>query len=126
MFGGEYTSTNKRKAFASCVFITLSFAHIGLREKEAIEKGYRIKVTRLSAASIPRASAFNMQGMLKSVVDAESKKILGCSLFCIEASEMINTIQVAINAGLDYRVITDTIFTHPSMNEALNDLYSSI
>lgn len=127
LFGGDYTSVAKRGAVASSVFITPSFAHIGLREKDAIAKGYSIKIARLAAASVPRARILNStQGLLKSVVDADSNKILGCSLFCVEASEMINTIQVAMNAGLDYRVIRDTIFTHPSMNEAFNDLYASL
>ncbi len=126
LFGGTYTSTAQRKEVASSVFIAPPFAHIGLREKDAIAKGRRIKVARLPAAAIPRARILNnTTGILKSVIDADTNKILGCSLFCAEASEMINTIQVAMNANLDYQVIRDTIFTHPSMNEAFNDLYAS-
>jgi probable pyridine nucleotide-disulfide oxidoreductase len=127
LFGGKYTSLTKRKAVASSVFITPSFAHIGLREKDAIAKGYRIKIAKLPAAAVPRARILNNKvGLLKSVIDADTNKILGCSLFCVEGSEMINTIQVAMNADLDYREIRDTIFTHPSMNEAFNDLYASV
>jgi len=127
LFGGDYTSINKRKTIASSVFITPPLAHIGLRENEAKEKGYRIKVAKLPAAAVPRARIQNnTNGVLKSVVDADSNKILGCTLFCVEASEMINTIQVAMNAGLDYQVIRDTVFTHPSMTEAFNDLYASV
>ena len=127
LFGGDYTSVAKRRAVASSVFITPPFAHIGLREKDAIAEGYRIKIAKLPAAAVPRARILNnTQVLLKSVIDADTNKILGCSLFCVESSEMINTIQVAINAGLDYRVIRDTIFTHPSMNEAFNDLYASV
>lgn len=115
------------KEVASSVFITPPYAHIGLREKEAVARGHRIKIAKLPAASVPRAKIINStRGLLKSVVDADTNKILGCSLFCTEASEMINTIQVAINAGLDYQVIRDTIFTHPSMTEAFNDLYASL
>lgn len=127
LFGGEYTSRAKRKEVASTVFITPPYAHIGLREKDAVAKGYRIKIAKIPAAAVPRARILNStQGLLKSVVDADTNKILGCSLFCVEASEMINTIQVAMNAGLDYQVIRDTIFTHPSMTEAFNDLYASL
>jgi len=127
LYGGEYTSVTKRGTVASSVFITPPLAHIGLREKDAIAKGYRIRIAKLPAAAVPRARILNStQGLLKSVIDADTNKILGCTLFCVEASEMINTIQVAINAGLDYRVIRDTIFTHPSMSEAFNDLYASL
>ncbi|HEY9489710.1 MAG TPA: FAD-dependent oxidoreductase [Chryseosolibacter sp.] len=123
--GGDYTSTGKRKVVATTVFTTPPLAHIGLREKEAIEKGFRIKVARLPASAIPRAGILNnTEGILKSVIDADTNRILGCTLLCAEASEMINTIQVAMNAGLDYMTIRDTVFTHPSMTEAFNDLYS--
>lgn len=127
LFGGDYTSVTKRKLFANSVFITPQLAHIGLREEEAIEKGYNIKVAKLSATAIPRARILNnTNGLLKTVVDSNSNKILGCTLFCIDASEMINTIQMAMNAKLDYKVVRDTIYTHPSMTEAFNDLYSLI
>lgn len=127
LFGGHHTSVTNRKLVASSVFITPPLAHIGLREREAKEKGYRIKVAKVAAATIPRARILNeTRGILKSVIDAESNQILGCTLLCAEASEMINTIQVAMNARLDYRTVRDTIFTHPSMTEAFNDLFATI
>ncbi len=48
------------------------------------------------------------------------------SVFCADASEMINTVQMAMNAGLNYRELRDNIYTHPSMTEAFNDLYALI
>ena len=127
LFAGSYTSVIQRKMVASSVFITPQLAHIGLREKEAIEKGYSIKVAKLSPAAIPRARILNnINGLLKTVIDTKTNKILGCTLFCVDANEMINTIQMAMNAGLDYKEVRDTIYTHPSMTEAFNDLYSLI
>jgi pyruvate/2-oxoglutarate dehydrogenase complex dihydrolipoamide dehydrogenase (E3) component len=127
LFGGDYTSLKQRKQVASSVFINPQLAQIGLREKEAIEKGFDYKMAKLSAISIPRARINgNTNGFLKTIVDKKTNKILGCTLICDDANEMINTIQVAMNAGLDYRVVRDTIFTHPSITEAFNDLYSLI
>ena len=127
LFGGHYTTVSERKLVASSVFITPQLAHIGMREKEALEKGYTVKIAKLPAASIPRARILNnTTGFLKTVVDSKSNKILGCTLYCVDANEMINTIQTAMNAGLDYQTVRDTIYTHPSMTEAFNDLYSLI
>lgn len=127
LFGGSYTSVSNRKQVAFSVFISPSLAHIGLREKEAIEKGYQIKVAKLPASGIPRARILNeTNGLLKTIVDAKTNKILGCTLFCVDSNEMINTIQIAINAGLDFQTLRDAIYTHPSMTEAFNDLYSLI
>ncbi|WP_346014167.1 hypothetical protein [Sporosarcina sp. E16_8] len=52
--------------------------------------------------------------------------MLGCTLFCAESSELINTVRVAIEAKLPYTFLRDEIFTHPSMSEALNDLSSKV
>jgi pyruvate/2-oxoglutarate dehydrogenase complex dihydrolipoamide dehydrogenase (E3) component len=46
-------------------------------------------------------------------------------LICADANKMIDTIQVAMNAGLNYQIVRDMVFTHPSMTEAFNDLYSN-
>src|SRR5579863_2399963 len=127
LFGGEYNSVKKRKLFATSVFITPQMSHIGLREKEAAAKGFSVKVARLSPGSVPKARILNnTDGLLKTIVDSNTNKILGCTLFCNDANEMINTIQTAMNAGLDYQQVRDAIYTHPSMTEAFNSLYSSI
>ena len=127
LFGGDYTSVSVRKQVAFSVFISPPLAHVGLREKEAIDKGYEIKVAKLPASAIPRARILTeTNGLLKTIVDTKTNKILGCTLFCVDSSEMINTVQVAMNAGLDYRTLRDAIYTHPSMTEAFNDLYNLI
>ncbi len=127
LFGGSYTSVSQRKLHAFSVFISPQLAHIGLREKEAVEKGLAVKVATLPASAIPQARILNnTNGLLKTVVDSNSNKILGCTLFCVDANEMINTIQMAMHAGLDYRELRDNIYTHPSMTEAFNDLYALI
>lgn len=64
--------------------------------------------------------------MMKAVVDAKSGKILGCTLLCAEGSEIINIVATAMKAGEDYTFLRDNIFTHPTMSEALNDLFSLI
>ena len=63
-------------------------------------------------------------GLLKAVIDADTNKILGTMLFCEESYEMINIVKLAMDAGLDYTVLRDQIFTHPTMSEALNDLFA--
>ncbi|MGO3306617.1 MAG: FAD-containing oxidoreductase, partial [Sphingobacterium sp.] len=108
-------------------FTTPQLAHIGIREKEAKERGYDYKVAKLPITSIPRAKINGeTQGFLKAVVDLKTNKILGCTLICNDANEMINTVQVAMNAEQDYQIIRDAVFTHPSMTEAFNDLYALV
>lgn len=44
--------------------------------------------------------------------------------FCIDSGEVINNVALVMKAGLDYSSLRDQIYTHPSMSEALNDLFS--
>lgn len=125
LFGGETRTTADREPVAYSVFIDPPLSRIGLTEKEAIDKGYKVKTKTISVASIPRARVLGgTDGLLKSVVDADTGKILGCTLFCIDSSEVINIVTVAIKAGLDYTFLRDRIYTHPSMSESLNDLFT--
>ncbi len=37
---------------------------------------------------------------------------------------MINQVKLAMDAKLTYRALRDMLFTHPTMSEALNDLFN--
>lgn len=124
LFGKGKRSIADRDPVAYSVFIDPPLSRIGMTEKEAIEKGYEVKSKTILVAMIPRARVLGgVDGLLKSVVDVNTGQILGCSLFCVNSSEMINTVSVALKAGLDYTFLRDQIYTHPSMTESLNDLF---
>lgn len=107
------------------VFIDPPFSRVGLNEEEAAAQGYHVKISKLPAAAIPKAQVLRKPvGLLKAVIDADTNKILGAMLFCEESYEMINIVKLAMDAGLDYTVLRDQIFTHPTMSEALNDLFA--
>lgn len=107
------------------VFIDPPFSRVGLNEEEAAAQGYHVKIAKLPAAAIPKAQVLRKAvGLLKAVIDADTNKILGAMLFCEESYEMINIVKLAMDAGLDYTVLRDQIFTHPTMSEALNDLFA--
>lgn len=95
-------------------------------KSESRGKGYEVKVFNIPASAIPKAAILNeRRGLLKAVVDAKTHRILGRTLFCAEAQEMINTIQLAIHTDVAYDTLANMVFTHPSMNEALNELFAN-
>ena len=121
---GSYT-LKERGAVPYSVFLIPPFSRVGLSEKEAVEKGYKVKVARLAAADIPKAQVLEQPaGLLKAVIDEETGLILGAHLFCQESYEMINMIKLAMDAKVPYQVLRDTIYTHPTMSEAFNDLFA--
>lgn len=127
LFGQSNRTTANRGPVAYSVFLDPTFARIGLSEAEALQAGHKIKIAKIAEAASPRARLFgSTSGYLKAIVDADSNKILGAAFFCSDASEIINIIQLAMKADLDYTVLRDNIYTHPSMSEFLNDLFATI
>lgn len=107
------------------VFLDPPFSRVGLSEKEAREQGYAVKIAKLPVAAIPKAQVLReTAGLLKAVIDEKTGKILGAHLFCPESHEIVNLVKLAMDAGLPYTVLRDQIFTHPTMAEALNDLFA--
>lgn len=124
LIDGSERSTGDRLV-ASCLFIDPELAHVGLTETEARQQGYAIRVTKLDASAIPRAKTLGQtDGLLKAIVDTETGRILGCSLLCHEAGEVISTVQMVMQAQMPYTVLRDSILTHPTMTEGLNMLFS--
>lgn len=125
LFGKGSRTIVDREPVVYTVFIDPPLSRIGLTEQEAIAKGYEVMTKTIPVEAIPRARVSgNTNGVLKSVVNAKNGKILGCTLFCIDSGEVINNVALVMKAGLDYSSLRDQIYTHPSMSEALNDLFS--
>lgn len=127
LFGEGKRTTDNRGEIPYSVFIEPNLSRVGISEKEALDRGFNIKVARLESKFIPRAKVIKEEeGILKAIVDLDTKKILGCTFLCAESSEIINIVSLAMNANKDYAFLRDNIFTHPTMSEALNDLFSLI
>ena len=127
VYGNGNRTVNDRNVIPYSVFINPPLSRVGMTEKEAIEKGYEVKTGKLEAMAIPKGKIEGVtDGLLKTVVDAKTDKILGCSLLCNTSHEMINVVAAAIKAEQKYTFLRDMLFTHPTMTEALNDLFGSV
>lgn len=127
VYGNGSRTINDRNVIPYSVFINPPLSRVGMTEKEAVEKGYEVKTGRLEAMAIPKGKIEGVtDGLLKTVVDAKTDKILGCTLLCNTSHEMINVVAAAIKAEQKYIFLKDMIFTHPTMSEALNDLFGSV
>ena len=125
--GLENGHTTAGRLVPYSVFIEPAFSRVGLSEKEAKAQGYDYQVVKMPAAAIPKANVLQKpHGLLKAIIDNKTGKILGCVLFCEESYEMINTVKLVMDLGGDYKTLRDNIFTHPTMSEALNDLFGMV
>jgi len=118
-------SRDDRQNVPYSVFMDTPLGRVGITEAEAEKKGIPVRILKLPTAAVPKAQVLrHTGGFLKAVVHAETGKILGASLLCPEAYELINTIKLAMDEDLDYTVLRDRIYTHPTMTEAFNDLFA--
>jgi len=107
-----------------CMFTDPELGRVGLSEKQAREKGLNIKVARLPMTSVARGiETGETRGLLKAVVDADSKKIIGASILAPEGGELMSVLQMAMLGGITYDVIRDNVFAHPTFSESLNNLF---
>ena len=127
VLGDGSRTTKNRGAVPYSVFIDPPFSRVGLSEGQALAEGYAIKVATLPAAAIPKANVLEKPvGLLKVVIDADTDLILGAHLFCEESHETINLVKLAMDAHVPYTTLRDSIYTHPTMTEALNDLFAAV
>ena len=123
--GSGTRTTANRGAVPYSVFLDPPLSRVGMTEAQAEAAGFDVRVLRLEVAAITKAQVYKKPaGMLKAVVDAKTNIVLGAHFFCPESQEMINLMKMAIDHGITAAALGSAIYTHPTMTEALNDLFS--
>lgn len=123
--GSSTRTTANRGAVPYSVFLDPPLSRVGMTEEEAQRAGFDVRVARLEVAAIPKAQVYKKPaGLLKAVVDAKTGIVLGAHFFCPESQEMINLIKAAIDHGIPASALGSAVYTHPTMTEALNDLFA--
>lgn len=104
----------------SCVYTSPEVASVGLTEKQAAEKGIKLKVGRFQfTASGKAAAAGERDGFVKLLFDAATDKLIGAHFVGMNVTEMIAEPTVAKALGATAEVLAHTIHPHPTMNEAV-------
>ena len=121
---GSYT-LEKRATVPTTLFLNPPLAQIGLTEAQAEQAGLPYASKEMAVATMPRGHVnADLRGAFKAVVNTETKEILGVTLFAQGAEEMINIITVAMDNKIPYTYFSKQIFTHPTLAENLNDLFT--
>jgi pyruvate/2-oxoglutarate dehydrogenase complex dihydrolipoamide dehydrogenase (E3) component len=109
------------------VFIDPQLGRIGVTEAEARAQNKNIRVAKMPMSSVARALEVDeARGFMKAIVDADTHQILGATVLGIEGGEIMSAIEVAMLGKLPYTALRDGIFAHPTLAEALNNLFTSM
>lgn len=102
------------------VFTDPQVAGVGLSEREAQAKGLEVEVRRFPVDQIPRAIVEGRRfGLVKLVAEKRSGRLLGARIVAPHAGEMIQTVAVALKAGLTIDDLTETLFPYLTMVEGI-------
>ena len=127
LYGDKTRSRLNRPVFANTIFLNPAISSVGKTEAQLNEAGIDYKVLKMPAASVPKTQVIgNPRGNYKALIDPQTHQILGTTIYAEESFETINIISLAIQNHLSAETLRDQIYTHPTMTEALNDLFDQI
>ncbi len=120
--GGERTVRDRPVPYT--VFMDPQLGRVGMTESEAKKSGRKIRVARMPMTSVARALEVDeTRGLMKAIVDAETGQILGATVLGMEGGEVMAVFQMAMMGHLQYSVLRDAVFAHPTLAESLNNLF---
>jgi pyruvate/2-oxoglutarate dehydrogenase complex dihydrolipoamide dehydrogenase (E3) component len=123
--GGDATITGRLVPYT--VFIDPQLGRVGLTEAEAQRQGRRLRVAKLPMSYVARAIEVDeTRGLMKAVVDEETKQILGCAVLGIEGGEIMAALEIAMMGRLPYTTLKEAVFAHPTLAESLNNLFMTL
>jgi len=122
--GGDRTTRNRLVPY--CMFTDPPLARVGLSEAEARHQGIAVRIAKLPIVAVLRSRTISeTRGFMKALVEADSERILGFTMFGADAGEVVAVVQTAMLAGMPYTGLRDAIITHPTMAEGLVPLFAN-
>jgi len=123
--GGDRVTTGRQVPY--CLFTDPELARIGLNETEAKASGIPYRLAKIPmAADLRTRTLSETRGFMKALIDTESDRILGFTIFGVDGGEIMGAVQIAMIAGLPYTGLRDAVLTHPTLLEGLVVLFSSV
>ena len=117
---------NERKVdfsvFPNAIFTIPAIGQVGLTEREALERGFRARTSKLSYDSNPAAGVRNeTEGMVKVVYEEATDRILGVHVIGARAEDIVQIAAVAIRAGLKKSEVGSMHYIFPTICGAIFD-----
>jgi dihydrolipoamide dehydrogenase len=105
-----------------CTYCVPQVASIGLTEKQARERGLKVKAGKFPFRGAGKAIAIGeFEGFIKIVADEESGEVLGAHMIGPEVTEMIAEIGVLKTLEGTPHELGATTHAHPTLSEAVRE-----
>ncbi|WP_028224368.1 FAD-containing oxidoreductase [Paraburkholderia ferrariae] len=112
---------------AWAVFVDPPLARVGMSEREVRASGRPALIATMPMTRVGRArERGETDGFMKALVDAQTKRILGASIFGIEGDEAIHTFIDTMTAGAPYTTLQFAMHVHPTVSELVPTLLDGL
>jgi pyruvate/2-oxoglutarate dehydrogenase complex dihydrolipoamide dehydrogenase (E3) component len=116
--GGSRRLSGRIPVYA--MFIDPPLGRVGLTEREARERGYRLKRAVRPMASVTRAQEMGeTDGFVKLLVDADTDHILGASVLGVHGDEVINMLAAFMYGDRTCSRYRRAVLVHPTVGELM-------
>jgi len=106
-----------------CTYTDPEVAHVGMYEKDALDKGIEVTTLTVPLADVDRALLDGeAEGFARVHLKKGTDRILGATIVARHAGEMINELSLAMTAGVGLSAIGRTIHPYPTQAEAIKKL----
>ena len=103
-----------------CTYCSPEISSVGLTEKQAVEKGYKIKVGKFPFSASGKASASGTkEGFVKVIFDEKYGEWLGCHMIGAGVTDMIAEAVLGRKLETTGTEVLKAIHPHPTMSEAV-------
>lgn len=107
-------------AVPDAIYTEPEIASVGLTQAEALFKGQRVTVSRLSLSGFARAQTFEeTEGFVQVVADQTTGRLVGVQMIGARATDLIGEATLAVKQKLTLKDLTETLHGHPTMSESL-------
>ncbi|HMG85541.1 MAG TPA: FAD-containing oxidoreductase [Terracidiphilus sp.] len=112
---------------ASAVYIDPPLARVGMSEPEVRKSGKPALMAVRAMTRVSRAiEKSETAGFIKVLVDAESKQILGATVFGVGGDEAIHCILTAMYARQPAELLTHSVHIHPTVAELIPTTFGEL
>ena len=117
---GKHTQKLNYPDIPRCIYAQPEIASVGLTQKQAEEKGYKVVISQCPFIANGKALAINdSTGFAKIVANAENKKILGVHLIGGHVTELIAGPSGMISLNSKVEDLGNSVHPHPTLSEVL-------
>ncbi len=119
--------TTENRLVPYCVFTDPQLGGVGMTEKEARAKGYKLKIGKCPMTNVARAiERGETAGLMKIVVDASNDRVLGASILASEGGELVQILGTLMLANQPYTLLKGAVYIHPTLAEGFFALMEDV